>query len=178
MAGHAVEGLDPLVPLFNRRGVLADEGVDGRAHQRPNRARQTTKEVETFGRCGLEAQAVGLVGDERFQDIGERFVFAQQLMYRCRLGVPEQTKLTSLVDDRGIRRDFFLRRRAQVGRNLADKYGNVIEQLIRRKDVVRSDGQKFLETSEPLPGERESLRGDSLRNNCSVAVRSRGSNRF
>src|SRR6187549_2568883 len=98
MARHLIERLDPLIPIFNRRHVLADERVDGRPHQRPRSTSQAAEKLETVSAGWLQPESLGLFDDERLQNIGKDFVFPQQLVNRGPLAVSEPAKFTRFFD--------------------------------------------------------------------------------
>ena len=143
VARHAVERPDPIVPLLQGCRVLADERINGGTHQGANRPRQAPKHLETFFGGRLQTEPLRLRADEGLEDLFENLVFAQQLMNGCLLLVPEKTELARFVDYRGIRGDFLVGGRAQVGRDVRNQQRNVIEKLVRRKHVVQLDGQQL-----------------------------------
>ena len=86
------------------------------------------------------------------------------------LRMSEEAQLTRLRDHGRIRGDLLFGRRAQLGGDVCHDQGYVIEELLRRKDVVELDRQEFVQTIEPLPGKGEAFRSHALRDNASVAV--------
>jgi hypothetical protein len=84
----------------------------------------------------MEPQPFGLVDDKLLEDLAEDF-------YRAAAGAPtplamaQQAELAGLLDDAGVRGDFFIGRRAKVVGDLGDQQRDMVEQLVRREDVVR-----------------------------------------
>jgi hypothetical protein len=127
----------------------------------------------TFGRRGLKPETSRFRDDERFEDVSEDFVLAEQLVHGRLLFVPQDAELAGLVDDGGVGGDLFIRWSAQVPGDLGDECRDVIEQSVRWEHIIRRNNQQFLQTVEPLARKREALGVDALRHDAGVILRGR-----
>jgi hypothetical protein len=157
VGGQARELLQSLLLLRDGLHVERDEGFHRRLRQHVDRLIEPGYHQNAVG-CGRHLpEPFHFLEHERDENAAEELVFAQHLMQRRALAVPEGAQLPRFLQDRRIRGDRFIFGVSKVGTDFENQRRDVIQQTVGRKDVAGLDRQQIQQAGEPLRCQRPML---------------------
>ena len=159
---HPRELLEPLVLIRDRLRVERDERFHGRLRQDVHRLVQARDERDALGRRRYGCEPLHFLQHEGDEHAAQHLVFAQYLVQRRALAVPERAELARLVENRGVGGNRAILGVAQILADLDDQRRDVIEQALGREDVAGFDRQQIEQPLEPARGQRAMLDAASV----------------
>ena len=138
----------------DRFAITGNECIDGFLLQHSHGLLRAADHEDSGGRVAPLAEHGCLSSEEGLENLTEYLVFTKQLVDRCALVEAQQSKLGGFRHHGCVGGNFLIRRCAQVGGNLFEQFGNVVEELMARENLTFFDVEQLVEPFEPDLGQR------------------------